>query len=260
MRRYANYIFDLYGTLIDIETNEESPALWKRMAQLYSVYGADYKPQELHKAYLALVHEEEENLGRENGSDYPEISLEDVFVRLYKEARHHHESVLELSDDQMEAFSTFIANAFRVLSRKIIKAYDNTEKVLRTLKERGCGVYLLSNAQYIFTMPEIEQTGLVSYFDGIYISSKKEVRKPDPAFMLGLLDEYGLDKDECVMVGNDYDSDIGIAASVGMDSIFINSFELSEAEKEKRLNAMRKRVGCKDYEPVLSVEEIGGVI
>ncbi|MGN0242391.1 MAG: HAD family hydrolase [Candidatus Weimeria sp.] len=260
MRRYANYIFDLYGTLIDIETNEKSPALWKRMAQLYSVYGADYKPQELHKAYLKTVREEEESLGRENGSDYPEISLENVFVRLYREARHHHESVLQIPDEQMEAFSTFIANAFRVLSRKRISAYDNTEKVLRALKERGCGVYLLSNAQYIFTMPEIEQTGLTSYFNGIYISSKKGVRKPDPAFMLGLLEEYGLDRNDCVMVGNDYDSDIGIAASVGMDSIFINSFRLSGEEKQKRLDAMRERVGCADYEPVLTVREIGGII
>ncbi|MQN02334.1 MAG: HAD family hydrolase [Lachnospiraceae bacterium] len=260
MKHYKNYIFDLYGTLVDIETNEKSPSLWKKMAELYSVYGADYRPAELRRAYTSIVKEEESILGKEEDTAYPEIKLEKVFVRLYKEADHTHESIYSLNDDQLPAFSQFIANAFRVISRKRLAAYPNTEKVLKTLKERGCGVYLLSNAQYVFTMPEIEKTGLLSYFDGMFISSEHRVRKPEPEFMRELLDEYGLDKDQCVMVGNDYDSDIGIAASVGMDSIFINTFELSKDEKNKRLLAMRSRVGCTDYEPVLTVDDIGGIV
>ena len=31
-----NYIFDLYGTLVDIHTDESMPALWKRMALFMS--------------------------------------------------------------------------------------------------------------------------------------------------------------------------------------------------------------------------------
>ena len=38
--KYKNYIFDLYGTLIDINTNEWSAQLWKKMAILYGYYGA----------------------------------------------------------------------------------------------------------------------------------------------------------------------------------------------------------------------------
>ena len=37
--KYKNYIFDLYGTLIDINTNEWSAQLWKKMAILYGYYG-----------------------------------------------------------------------------------------------------------------------------------------------------------------------------------------------------------------------------
>ena len=32
--KYKNYIFDLYGTLADIETDEQEMKLWKKMAKL----------------------------------------------------------------------------------------------------------------------------------------------------------------------------------------------------------------------------------
>ena len=55
MKRYSNYIFDLYGTLVDIWTDEESPVLWEQMASLYSCYGADYTAEAL-KVALEAAH------------------------------------------------------------------------------------------------------------------------------------------------------------------------------------------------------------
>ena len=48
---YKNYIFDFYGTLVDILTDEKDPALWDKLAQLYQAYGADYKGEGLRKSY-----------------------------------------------------------------------------------------------------------------------------------------------------------------------------------------------------------------
>ena len=31
--KYENYIFDLYGTLVDINTDEEKRELWAKLAQ-----------------------------------------------------------------------------------------------------------------------------------------------------------------------------------------------------------------------------------
>ena len=42
-RAYKNYIFDYYGTLVDILTDEKDPMLWDKLAQLYQAYGAAYK-------------------------------------------------------------------------------------------------------------------------------------------------------------------------------------------------------------------------
>lgn len=258
MKQYRNYIFDLYGTLIDIETDEKDSLLWEKLSGLYSVYGADYSRDQLKKRYEELVREEEEALGRRMGFAYPEIRLERVFARLYLEAPSTHRSRVayfyrnadELADS---SFIFGIANAFRVISRKRFQAYPGTIRTLSALRERGCHIYLLSNAQRIFTLPEIEQTGIKDYFDDIFISSDRQVRKPDAAFMKGLLEKHGLKKEESVMVGNDYESDIGIAASCGLDSIFLNTFKLSAEEREKRLSEMRDRTGAEGYEPVLTV-------
>src|SRR5699024_7455834 len=52
---YQNYLFDLYGTLVDIHTDEDSPAAWEALARFYSYYGARYAPAGLQAAYQAEV-------------------------------------------------------------------------------------------------------------------------------------------------------------------------------------------------------------
>lgn len=88
MKLYHDYIFDLYGTLVDIRTNEEQHALWNKMSLLYGYYGADYLPKVLHESYLSLVHTKEklkQDTQRERYSheSYPEIPIEEVFAELY---------------------------------------------------------------------------------------------------------------------------------------------------------------------------------
>ena len=48
---YHNFIFDLYGTLVDIHTNENKTSLWKRLALFYSFQGASYTGRELRNRY-----------------------------------------------------------------------------------------------------------------------------------------------------------------------------------------------------------------
>lgn len=55
--RYRHCIFDLYGTLVDIRTDERSPRLWVRMAELYRRNGAVFQPGELRDGYFRLVRE-----------------------------------------------------------------------------------------------------------------------------------------------------------------------------------------------------------
>ena len=121
---------------------------------------------------------------------------------------------------------------FRVLSRKHLTAYPHTKEVLAFLKEQGCRLYLLSNAQAAFTNAEIDLMALRPYFDAIYLSSDAGICKPQPEFLKQVLDDHGLKPSETVMVGNDLTTDIAVAEAVGIDGILLNTFPYSRRELE----------------------------
>ena len=39
-KHYENYVFDLYGTLVDIHTDEEPRELWEKLVLFFGYYGA----------------------------------------------------------------------------------------------------------------------------------------------------------------------------------------------------------------------------
>ena len=47
MFMFKNYVFDLYGTLVDISTDEENPELWENIARMYCYKQAQYTYDEL---------------------------------------------------------------------------------------------------------------------------------------------------------------------------------------------------------------------
>lgn len=210
---YKNYIFDLYGTLIDINTDEWSGTLWKKLQILYGYHGADYTYKELGKEYGRLI-ELEKAAVRKAHPEYTviDIKLDKVFKTLFEQKG-------VTPDDRL---ILFIAEAFRCYSTKYIKLYDGVIDLLDTLKAKGKRIYLLSNAQRSFTENELNMLGLTDYFDGICISSDEECSKPDRHYYEILFERYGLKKSESIMIGNDYLSDIGGAADFGIDSLYIH--------------------------------------
>ena len=89
------------------------------------------------------------------------------------------------------------------------------------MRDHGRKVYLLSNAQTIFTRPELRALGLEELFDGTLLSAEAGRKKPDSLFYRALLDKYGLDPEETIMVGNDDVADCHGAAAAGLDSLYI---------------------------------------
>ena len=50
-----NVIFDLYGTLIDIRTDEFSLDFWRKAVQVFAMGGASFSPGELRTSYAKYV-------------------------------------------------------------------------------------------------------------------------------------------------------------------------------------------------------------
>ena len=187
---YQNYIFDLYGTLVDIHTNEKKAYLWKKMSLFFGMKGAAYEPKELRMAYETKIKEQEAALKMEcRGSHVPEIDIADVFRQLFED------QAVSVTEEEIAD----LAKMFRAISIEELKLFPGVPEMLQRLKDAGKKVFLLSNAQALFTAPEISLLGLTRYFDGILLSSDAGVKKPDPAFYEMLLKQYHLDPAECLM-------------------------------------------------------------
>ena len=239
MQQFDNYVFDLYGTLVDIHTDENQPHLWVHMADLYRVYGADWTAEELERAFRAYEKEAREKQAERMGTAYPEIQYEDLLIRCLKSAPRTHETAMPISARASEAairaafWPEFMANDFRAVSRSRFLLYPGTLETLRELKARGRRLYLLSNAQAVFTLPEMEMMGLAPLFDRMHMSSWDGMMKPEPRYLRRLLEEEGLDREKTCMVGNEFACDMGMALKCGVTGVFLDSGNHERKELER---------------------------
>lgn len=211
---YENILFDLYGTLADIRTDETMPFLWRVLADKYKRSGAVYTPSELQKSFYKSI-----NALIEGKDESFEVDIKKTFEALY-------------ADKNVEVSKEVIldtAKEFRKASTIFLNLYDGVYEGLETLKKAGKKIYLLSNAQKCFTFPELESLGIVEFFDDIFISSDYGVKKPSSEFFKVPFDKYGLKKEKSIMVGNDGVCDILGAQSFGIDSMYVKT-EISPKE------------------------------
>ncbi|MDE7105756.1 MAG: HAD family hydrolase [Anaeroplasmataceae bacterium] len=194
-----NIFFDLYGTLIDIHTDEENPLFWQKLTKRWRKYHT-LTVSELKTKYLSIC------------SKFQKEKEEIDILAVFKE-------LLNLDDKQAIRF----ACDFRKYSTKYIRLYPQAKVLLKNLKKRGYGLYVLSNAQNAFTVPELKRLGIYKCFDGIAISSDYGVKKPNEAFFLNAIKEFDLSISSVMMIGNDYECDIMPAQRLGLKTIFIQS-------------------------------------
>lgn len=202
---YENYIFDLYGTLVDIHTEEGEKSLWKALAKYYRQRGAFYLAGGIKRKYLKYVAEELKKS--------EEIQVEKVFKKLY-------------TDRGVYADVAFVAETcrfFRDTSTYHLRLYEWTLPILEKLKENGKKIYLLSNAQRSFTYHEMKKLDILKYFDQIYISSDHGVKKPNPIYFEIMMMEQGLDAKDCLFLGNDQTCDVLGAQGMGMDTWYVHT-------------------------------------
>ena len=193
-----NVIFDFYGTLVDISTDEGYEGFFDNVEALFKdIKDLGGKFKEL---YLKKCKEKEKKV--------EEIELLDVFKEIYE------------VDDYTAAK---IAWTFRLLSLKKLKIYPEVEDFLIKLKLEGYKVFLLSNAQRCFTHIEMASLNIEKYFDKIYLSSDYGVKKPNPKFFKILMNENNLNPFETIMIGNDANADIKGAWKVGLRAIYMET-------------------------------------
>ena len=201
-----NFLFDLYGTLIDIRTDEQSGEFWEEAARLADAPRAD----RFRERYAALCKAEAEALPAGG-----EIDLMRVFRTLLEELSGARCAYL--------GYVSAYAHAFRAASIRKLRRFEGAGELLRDLRAAGARLYLLSNAQACFTYRELETTGLLHAFDGILLSSEAGYKKPSPLFFRAAFEKFGLVPGECLYVGNDLRDDVGGAHAAGIPCAYLET-------------------------------------
>ena len=209
---YTDLIFDLYGTLVDIHT-EENEQVWEKTALYFGYYGAHYTALELETAFSAQIRMRKAKAGQ-SYECFPDIPFQEVMADLFRA-----KGIRKNAD----ALGIQAAQLFRISSTEYIRLYPKVLESLALLRQKGYRLWLLSNAQEVFTRYELRHLGLLDAFDGIYISSVFGCRKPDVRFFRALLDERHLDPAKCLMIGNDRETDIAGAKAAGLDTFYMHT-------------------------------------
>lgn len=121
-----------------------------------------------------------------------------------------------------ERFAEKLANLFPSERKKNPFVYEETFRVLEALKGRY-KLVLLTNGS-----PDLQNTKLgltpelVQYFDDVIISGAFGRGKPDPSIFDHVLKKVNVKKEDALMVGDNLNTDIKGANSLGIKSVWIN--------------------------------------
>jgi putative hydrolase of the HAD superfamily len=196
------FLFDLYGTLLDIHTDEEKESLWMTLAEALG---------ESSQTWQTVREEYRQGCAALSRTKFEEIDLSQVFATML--AKRGIENLSPLS----------LAKTFRLASMEHLHLFPYVKEMLIGLRHRGAKVYLLSNAQACFTKAEIDAAGLTPYFDGVILSSELGWKKPSKEFFLMAQELFHFDFSCAYYVGNDLHDDVLGAHSVGVKTVYIET-------------------------------------
>ena len=202
--------FDLYGTLVDITTDEGAPetgasfALWVARR-----FGPEAEERERGHPFVSDL-----RALRPAPVLHAEPDIAPVVAA-------HLQAILERAPSPLEKAE--MAEAFRAASRRVLAPFPGAREALVALRRRY-RVGLISNAQLLFTRPELQQVGLPeSLFDPLVISSQVGVRKPSRRIFGAALERAGVPPGEAMHVGNDPFDDVDGAAQAGLRTCLVDA-------------------------------------
>lgn len=204
-------LFDLYGTLIDIETDESLEEIYRGIAHFLTYQGIQLHRWEVRDRYYQIMKEQK----KAGGEEFPEIDVEAIWNALLRKEGVN-------AAPARRRLALVLAQIYRGISRKRLQLYPEVKRVLDELRA-SYRLALVSDAQPCYALPEMEAVGLQGYFDPLIISAPYGFRKPDRRLTEQALDMMKLMPAEALYVGNDMYRDIYGAKRLGIKTIFVES-------------------------------------
>jgi putative hydrolase of the HAD superfamily len=201
--------FDLYGTLIDILTDEYDPWVYSTMSRYLSYRGIKIDPKELKKAYF----EDIQSQLKQSNESYAEVDVYKSFSNMMHQYGNKTYSKSAIVDT---------AVLFRSLSMRRFEVFQGVYEVLMSLAEKY-ELALISDAQWVFTEPEMAMLGLTPFFKFRILSSRFGFKKPDVRLFDMAMKKLMIKPEESVYIGDNPPKDLIGAKKAGMKFILFRS-------------------------------------
>lgn len=203
----AGVLFDCYGTLIDVLTDEREIATYRSLSRWLLYQGVRIAPEDLRDLYTGRV---EEALER-TGERHPEVKVEEVFAGICAE-----HAVWESDTGQLGVET---ARAFRAASLRRLGVIEESRRLLDLFCTQKTGV--VSNGQRVFSEREMRVLGLYGRPGFVVFSSDLGYRKPDPRIYAAALERMGLSAPEVLFIGDNPENDVDAPRKLGMQALHV---------------------------------------
>jgi putative hydrolase of the HAD superfamily len=205
-------LFDVNGTLIDIETDEGMDETYRAIAHFLAYQGIALHRGEVRDLYFQIMKEQ----FAASKEIYPEFDVVAVWREVLR--RYATAYTRSLAPEKLLQMPLFIAELQRGISRKRLMAFPQVQEMLAHLKTRY-HLAVVSDAQSVYALPELRSAGLAGYFAPVIVSGDYGYRKPDTRLFQAALTELQIRPEEAIFVGNDRFRDVFGARQVGMKTI-----------------------------------------
>lgn len=199
-------IFDLDDTLVDFATTRQTA--YARMGKLLEVEGYDSQAYlracpAVDRALFALFEQ-----GRLSRAEYRSRRFREPFEAIGAVA----------SDELVVRLNTLFMNV--VNDTPVL--YDDVLPVLARLRERNVATAILTNGPSDGQRRKLKATGLGALVDHVAIGEEQGFSKPLPQAFHSVVDRFGVDSVEALMVGDSPVLDYDAALSAGLDAVLLD--------------------------------------
>lgn len=212
-RRLEIVLFDLDDTLHD-DTAAFHGAAEEVAREVAAEHGVDALA--LKDAYVA----EAEGFWHRLDREQLRSRLSNVREQLWGSALER----LGLDDRDLARGSASRYNEYR---KKYFSVFPGAIDVLRTLRDRGLKLGIVTNGFSETHREKIALLQLGEYFDAIFIADEIGMLKPDPLLFAHAAQEMGSMPMHAAMIGDRYDRDVRGALDAGMIAVWLNVREES---------------------------------
>src|ERR1700730_4252941 len=209
-------LFDVNGTLIDIETDEGLEEIYRAIAHFLTYLGISLHRWEVRDLYFQIMQQQR----AQNAETFAEFDLVEVWREFLRNKASDY--TCSLSSEKREQLPLFLAELHRGIARKRLRPYPQVQETLDQLRSHY-QMAVVSDAQSAYAVPELRAVGLLHYFNPIIVSGDYGYRKPDPRLFQKALDALHVQPEQALFLGNDLYHDIFGAQQVGMKAILVSS-------------------------------------